>query len=223
MIYLVMFFSGILTFVSPCFLPLLPLYISYMAGNQGDKKTTIKNSLAFCLGFTIAFLIIGVVFSNLYIAFAKEMEYVRIIMGIIIIIFGLDFLGFNIIKFKRSNFFNVDVDVSNLNVYKSFVFGLVFSISHSHCLNVFLGTALVLTASSDSLSAINGFLQILVYSLGLSLPFLLFALLIDKLNSTFDFLKKNMESIRKLSGYFIILMGILIILNIQDKIILYFS
>ncbi len=170
-----------------------------------------------------AFSLISILFTNLYIAFSQQMDYIRIIMGIIVILFGLDFLGVKIFKFKTSNRFHIDVDVKNLNVYKSFVFGLVFSISHSHCLNIFLGTALALTASSDTVNVLNGFVQIVIYSLGLSLPFLLFAILIDRLNTTLDFFKNNMEIIRKISGYFIILMGILIIFDIQDKIIYYFS
>ncbi len=221
MIYFLLFISGMLTFFAPCILPLVPLYLSYLTGTKSNKKKSISNAIAFCCGFTLIFVAVGVIFSTVYIALGSKIVYLHYFLGIIIILFGLNFLGVNIIKIPSINKKNLEVDITNINFFKSFLFGVVFALSFSPCLNAYLGTALALASSTNTTDAIVGGVQILFFALGLSVPFLLSAILIEHMKNTMTFMKKHMNIINKISGLFMIFMGILIFFGLHNKIAMF--
>lgn len=204
--YIVSFLEGIITFVSPCLLPMLPLYISYFAGGgERNTKTTLKNAFGFVLGFTTVFVAMGALAGTVG-AFLKEYQTaVNIVSGIIVIFFALNFLGvFKLNIFKGSN---KKVDTSNLGFFSSLLFGIIFSIGWTPCVGAFLGSALMLASQQGHV--LTGMIMLLLYSAGLGVPFILSAVLIDKLKSTFDFIKKHYKVINTVSGIILIIIGIL--------------
>ena len=143
--YFISFLDGIITFISPCLLPMLPIYISYFAGgSERDTKKVIKNALGFILGFTVIFVLLGALAGTFGALLSKYKIIVDIITGSIVVFFGLNFLGvFQINLFKGTQFSKVE----NLGFVSSFLFGMVFSIGWTPCVGAFLGSALLLAAS----------------------------------------------------------------------------
>ena len=204
--YFISFLEGIITFISPCLLPMLPIYISYFAGgNIKNTKKTLTSGFAFVLGFTTIFVTLGALAGTLG-SFLKEYQTaVNIISGFIVIIFGLNYLGLLKIQLFNGNRKNFNTD--NLNFISSFLFGIIFSIGWTPCVGAFLGSALMLASQQGH--ALTGMLMLLAYSLGLGIPFIISAVLIQKLKTTFDFIKKNYSIINTVSGILLILVGIM--------------
>ena len=208
--YFIAFLEGIITFVSPCLLPMLPIYISYFMGDeeQANKRHVLKNAFGFILGFTFVFLVLGAFAGSIGHLLVDYNRQVQILSGIIIILFGLNFTGFIKIpllnKSRTSN-----INTANLNFGTSFLFGSVFSISWTPCVGAFLGSALMMASTKGSFT--EGMLMLLLYSIGLGIPFFLSALLLDRLKQTFDFIKKHYRLIHLLSGGILIIVGLMMI------------
>lgn len=208
--YFIAFLEGIITFVSPCLLPMLPIYISYFMGDeeQANKRHVLKNAFGFILGFTFVFLVLGAFAGSIGHLLVDYNKQVQILSGIIIILFGLNFTGFIKIpllnKSRTSN-----INTANLNFGTSFLFGSVFSISWTPCVGAFLGSALMMASTKGSF--MEGMLMLLLYSIGLGIPFFLSALLLDRLKQTFDFIKKHYRLIHLLSGGILIIVGLMMI------------
>ena len=204
--YLFTFLEGIASFISPCLLPMIPIYISYFIGE--DEKSSNKkiiNALGFVLGFTLVFLILSIFASTLGILISNNIKYIKIIFGIIIIFLGLNYM--EIIKLKFLNKYKVfNADKKNLNFLKALIFGAVFSISWTPCIGTFLSSALLLVAKHQDM--LKGILLMLVYSIGLGIPFIISVVLIEKLKQAFDIIKRNYNIIKKISGAILILIGI---------------
>jgi len=206
--YLISFLEGIITFISPCLLPMLPIYISYFVGrdNDKDKKSTLANALAFVLGFTFVFVLLGA-FAGLVGGFFKgHRTAVNIISGAIVVLFGLSFMELIRIPLISSNH-QMKLKTVNAGFLSSMLFGIIFSIGWTPCVGAFLGSALMLAASSGE--SAKGVLMLLCFSLGLGIPFIASAVLIDRLRFAFDFIKKNYRIIRLISGGLLVLVGIL--------------
>jgi len=206
--YLISFLEGIITFISPCLLPMLPIYISYFAGqgSEGKKKSTIINSLGFVLGFTLVFITLGA-FAGTIGGFLKEYRTaVNIVSGIIVILFGLNFIELIRIPFLNMNR-QLKIKTVNIGFGSSVLFGVVFSIGWTPCVGAFLGSALMLAASGGE--SLRGILMLLCFSLGLGIPFIASSILIDRLKSTFDFIKKNYRIFNLVSGGLLVIVGIL--------------
>ena len=204
--YVISFLEGIITFISPCLLPMLPIYISYFAGG-GERSTgkTLKGALGFVTGFTIVFVILGALAGTVGSFLREYQTAVNIVSGLIVIVFGLNFLGvFNLNLFKGSP---RAVNTDNTGFFSALLFGVVFSIGWTPCVGAFLGSALMLASQQGSV--LVGTLMLLAYSLGLGVPFILSAVLIDKLKSAFDWIKRNYKVINIVSGSLLILIGIL--------------
>ncbi|MGI6361704.1 MAG: cytochrome c biogenesis CcdA family protein [Bacillota bacterium] len=206
--HLLLFLEGIITFISPCLLPMLPIYISYFAAGKTDKQKTLKNALGFTLGFTVIFVIMGA-FMGIFGQLLQEYNTaLNIVTGSIVILFGLNFLGV-----FRVNFFNKIGKQSNtvkdLGFLSSILFGVIFSLSWMPCVGAFLGSALLLASLGGSM--LQGISMLFAFSLGLGIPFIVSALLIDQLKTTFDFIKKNYKIINILSGSLLIIIGILMV------------
>ncbi len=204
--YFVSFLEGIITFVSPCLLPMLPVYLSYFAGG-GERSTrkTAVSALGFVAGFTVVFVALGALAGTLGGFLKAHQTAVNIVSGLIVVFFGLSFLGvvrLNVFKGSRGGMQNGEA-----GFFSTMVFGMVFSVGWTPCVGAFLGSALML-ASQQGQTAV-GMLMLLCYSLGLGIPFLLSALLVDKLKSTFDFIKRNYAIINTVSGILLILVGVL--------------
>lgn len=204
--YVISFLEGIITFISPCLLPMLPIYISYFAGGgERTSRRTLVNALGFVLGFTILFTAMGALAGTLGSFLIKHQTAVNIISGIIVIFFGLSYLGVFRLNIFRGSRFTMDSD--NMGFLSSILFGVIFSVGWTPCVGAFLGSALMLASQQGHV--LTGVLMLLCYSLGLGIPFLISAVLIDKLKSAFAFIKKNYKIINIICGLLLILVGIL--------------
>lgn len=208
--YIFTFVEGIASFISPCLLPMLPIYVSYFVGKNDDEKNNkaLINSIGFVTGFTILFMLLGIFASSVGKIISTNIKYIKILFGIIIILLGLNYA--DLIKIKILNKqSNMKADTKNLNFIKSMLFGMIFSISWTPCVGAFLSSALLLIAKEQNI--IKGIVLMFLYSIGLGIPFIISAVLLDKLKNVFAFIKKNYGIIKKISGVILILMGIYII------------
>ena len=212
--YFISFLEGIITFISPCLLPMLPIYISYFAG--GGKRSTKKSlmgALGFVTGFTLVFVLMGALAGTVGSLLREYGTVVNLISGLIVILFGLHFLGvFHISLFRGSK---KALHTDNMNFFTAVLFGIVFSLGWTPCVGAFLGSALMLASQQGHV--MEGMLMLLCYSMGLGIPFLLSAILIDYLKSTFDFIKRHYDVINKISGGFLIGIGILMMTGLMEK------
>ncbi|MBR4111042.1 MAG: cytochrome c biogenesis protein CcdA [Clostridia bacterium] len=208
--YLFTFIEGIASFISPCLLPMLPIYVSYFVGKNDDEKNNkaLINSIGFVTGFTILFMLLGIFASTIGTLISSNIKYIKILFGIIIIVLGLNYADFIKIKLlnKQSN---MKANTKNLNFIKSMLFGMIFSISWTPCVGAFLSSALLLIAKEQDI--LKGIVLMLLYSIGIGIPFIISAVLLDKLKNVFTFIKKNYGIIKKISGVILILMGIYIV------------
>jgi cytochrome c-type biogenesis protein len=203
------FLEGIITFISPCLLPLLPVYITYFtAGGESGKTKAVTNSLGFILGFTLVFISMGAFAGSLGMALRTHETLVNVICGVIVVILGLNFLNVINIPLFNAKFGGNNAKQTKLNFLKSLVFGAVFSISWTPCVGVFLGSALMLAAQSAS--AAKGVVMLLCFSAGLGIPFLLSAVFIEKLKGAFSLVKKHYKVINTVSGCILVSVGTLI-------------
>lgn len=218
--FLISFFEGVLTFVSPCLLPMIPIYVAYFAaGKEQQLAIVLRNAIGFVLGFTIVFVAMGALAGMLGSFLVRYRVVLNIICGLVVICFGLYFLGV-----IHLNFFKGVRGFSNrqgLGVFSSLLFGMVFSIGWTPCVGAFLGSALVLASQQGS--ALTGTLMLLSYSIGLGLPFILSALLIDKLKGAFASIKRHYGAITKVCGWLLILIGILMATGLLDNLLAIFS
>ena len=207
--YLFTFIEGIASFISPCVLPMLPIYISYFIGEDNKKVSkAVINSIGFVLGFTIVFILLSILASRFGGIISNNIKYVKILFGIIIILLGLNYMEILKIKFLNKTK-GINNKVKDLNFFKSMIFGMLFSISWTPCIGTFLASALLLIAKNQDM--VKGILLMLVYSIGLGIPFIISAVLLEKLKEVFDFIKKHYDIIKKISGVILIIMGIYMI------------
>lgn len=203
--YLISFLEGIITFISPCLLPMLPVYISYFAGGgESGIRRTLKNAAGFVLGFTLVFTLLGALAGTLGSFLTRHQTAVNIVSGLIVVVFGLSFLGVVRLSVFRGG--RNGKTVSELGFFSSVLFGMVFSVGWTPCVGAFLGSALML--ASQQAHALKGIVMLLCYSLGLGIPFILSAVLIGRLKSAFDFIKRNYKTINIISGLFLIVTGV---------------
>lgn len=204
--YFVSFLEGIITFVSPCLLPMLPVYASYFAGGgERSKKKTLLGALGFVLGFTLVFVLLGALAGTLGGLVRRYQTVVNVLTGGIVILFGLNYLGVLRLNLFRGS--KRAMRGENGGFFSSVLFGIVFSVGWTPCVGAFLGSALLLVAGQGRV--LEGMLMLFLYSLGLGIPFVVGAVLIDRLKSAFDFIKKHYRVINIVSGTFLILIGVL--------------
>lgn len=204
--YVISFLEGMITFISPCLLPMLPVYLSYFAGG-GERTTrkTLSGALGFVLGFTLVFVAMGALAGTVGSFLKEHQTAVNLVSGLVVIFFGLNFLGvFKLQLFRGSS---RSMDTSNLGFFSSMLFGIIFSLGWTPCVGAFLGSALMLASQQGHI--LDGMLMLLVYSLGLGIPFILSAVLIDQLKSTFNWIKQHYRIINAFSGGLLILVGVL--------------
>lgn len=204
--YIFTFLEGIASFISPCLLPMLPIYLSYFMGKEEKNlKKAIKNAIGFVIGFTIVFLILSIFASQLGSFISQSISYIKIIFGILIILLGLNYMDVLKIKFLNKTK-TIKTQTKDLNFLKAILFGILFSFSWTPCIGTFLSSALLLIAKQQDL--VKGILLMLVYAIGLGIPFIISVILIEKLKEVFNFIKKHYRIIKIISGIILIIMGI---------------
>lgn len=206
MSYAIAFLEGIITFISPCLLPMLPIYISYFAGGgERSTKKTLTGALGFVLGFTVVFTAMGALAGTLGSFLREHQTMVNLVSGLIVILFGLNFLG--VVKLNLFGGSRAAFNTDNMGFLSAVLFGVIFSLGWTPCVGAFLGSALLLASQQGSVFA--GTMMLLAYSLGLGVPFILSAVLIDNLKTTFDWIKRNYSVINTISGMILVVIGIL--------------
>ena len=206
------FGAGLISFLSPCVLPLIPGYISYISGTTYNElvetKIKVYPLVFFTLGFSIVFILFGAAATFIGKLFLNYSNELRIIAGIVILIFSFHILGFLNLKF-----FNYEkrFQVSNNNFFGPIVLGMAFGFGWTPCIGPILGSILVLATTEESLS--KGIILLTFYSLGLAIPFIISGLLIQKFINVSKKLKSKMKLVVNISGYFLLVTGILILTN----------
>lgn len=212
--YLISFLEGVITFISPCLLPMLPVYVSYFAGG-GERSTgkTLKAALGFVAGFSLTFIALGTLAGTVGGFLRSHQTAVNIVSGLIVIFFGLNFLG--IIRLNLFRGSSRRMETGDMGFFSALVFGLVFSVGWTPCVGAFLGSALMLASQQGQ--ALMGMMMLLAYSLGLGIPFVISALLIDYLKSAFDWIKRNYRIINAVCGWLLVLMGLLMATGLMGR------
>ena len=204
--YLISFLEGIITFISPCLLPMLPIYLSYFAGGGArSTKKTLVNASGFVLGFTILFVAMGALAGSLGSFLTRYQSWVNLIGGGIVILFGLNYMGLlklNLFRGSRGG-----LKAGDMGFWSAALFGMVVSVGWTPCVGAFLGSALMLASQQGTVT--EGMGMLLCYSLGLGIPFLFSAVLIDKLKGAFNWIKAHYDIVNKVCGGALVLVGIL--------------
>lgn len=215
MAYLTAFLEGIISFISPCILPILPLYFSYLAGGvaerQQKKGVLLKNSIAFVVGFTILFVALGAASTTIGKYLETHLTLLNRIGGALVILFALNNLGFVLIPALNDNHKIQLKGLQNMNIPKSLLFGFVFAVGWTPCVGPLLGSALMMAANAALLY--KGMLTLLSYALGLAIPFLLSAVLIEQAEGAFSAIKKHAKLITIISGLFLLAFGIALVIG----------
>lgn len=215
--FLITFLEGVISFLSPCMLPMLPVYLSYFAGNADKRHHGLLRASAFVLGFTVIFSLLGLFAGTLSAFLSEYRTAVNIVSGLIVIAFGLSYLE----VFQLPFFKGIQKQHEVNNVFSAFVFGVIYSVSLTPCVGAFLGSALMMASASGT--ALQGVLLLVTYSLGLGVPFLLSAVLLDTLSGAFQFIKKHYRIVNLVSGLFLILTGICIAMGWMNRLMAVFS
>ena len=207
------FTAGLLSFLSPCVLPLIPSYVSFITGLsidevQHSRRVTLVHSLLFIAGFTIVFLALGATATVLGRLLVQHRDWVGRIGGVLVIVLGLYLLGvFNISVFAREK--RVHIANKPLGYLGTLVVGMAFAAGWTPCIGPILGGVLTYTASSADLN--RGLVLLFAYSLGLAVPFLLAALMIDRFMELFQRYRGALVWISRASGVLLVAVGILMI------------
>ena len=194
------FLEGLISFVSPCMLPLLPVYVTYFSAGEAGKGDIFLRAFAFMAGFTVVFVALGVFAGSLGAALAAHRTAVNVVCGVLVIVFGLGYLGV-----FRLPFSGMKSGFTPTSVASAFVFGLIYSVSLTPCVGAFLGAALMQAASAGG--AVQGAILLLAYSLGLGVPFVASAVLLNRFKAAFGFIKGRYNIINPLCGALLVLFG----------------
>jgi len=212
---------GLLSFISPCVLPLVPAYLTYISGLTFDELTgserrgriiakTVLNAAVFCLGFTVVFLAMGVTATKLGSFLQTHKTLFNQIAGIIIIIFGFHMVGAYQLKFLLMER-RFEGKKGKWGLLGTFVVGVAFAFGWTPCIGPFLAGLLFLASNQNTVW--QGFFLLLVYSLGLAVPFLLAAIAVNSFLSAFQKIKKHFRTIEVIGGILLIEFGHIILFN----------
>ena len=206
--YLITFLEGLITFISPCVLPMLPVYALYFTAGEQEGRTgrALTRALGFVLGFTLLFVALGVFAASLGALLARHQRAVNLVTGAIVVLFGLHYMGALRIGLLQRTV-RPDVQVKAQGFFSCALLGVVFAAGWSPCTGAFLGSAMMLAASRSG--AVEGMLLLLCYSLGLGVPFVLCALLIDRLKGALAAVKRHYTVVNRVCGAFLVLVGVL--------------
>ena len=208
------FAAGLISFLSPCVLPLIPGYISFISGASlnellAKKKINLIPLILFSLGFSFVFIIFGAAASFLGQILLQNSQTLRIVAGLIIIIFSLQLLGIFNIRFL--NFEKKIYTKKNNNIWFSFIVGMAFGFGWTPCIGPILGSILALASTEETI--FRAIILLSFYSLGLAVPFILSGYLMQRFLMFSKNFKKNINMLSKTGGFILLVTGILILTN----------
>ena len=211
---LIAFGAGLISFLSPCVLPLIPGYISYISGSSLNNLIEKKNVnlipiILFTVGFSIVFIIFGAASTFLGQVLLQNSQELRIAAGLLIVVLSLHIIG--IINIKFLNYEKRIQTNTNTNFYSPILIGMAFAFGWTPCIGPILGSILVLAATEESIN--KGVFLLTSYSLGLALPFIMSGYLIQKFLIFSKNFKKNINLVSKIGGIILLITGILILTN----------
>ena len=220
--FITVFLEGLISFFSPCIIPIIPLYMSYLAGSAKTvnedgtitykRKTTLLHTLFFVLGISASFFILGLSFTAIGSFFNNSKYILLIICGILIIAMGLFQTGIIKIKFlQKEKKINANINIKKMNPLFAFILGFLFSFAWTPCVGPALSSVLMMAGSEESL--LIGNLYVLLYAIGFIIPFLILGLFT---NEALNLLKKHQKSLMnlvKIGGLLLIVIGIILLYN----------
>ena len=211
---IIAFGAGLISFLSPCVLPLIPGYISYISGSSLNELVEKKNInlipiVLFTVGFSIVFIIFGAASTFLGQVLLQNSHELRVLAGLIIVILSLHIIGvinINFLNYEK----RIQTNVSK-NFFSPILIGMAFAFGWTPCIGPILGSILVLASTEESLG--KGILLLSFYSMGLAIPFILSGYLMQKFLIFSKNFKKNINKVSKIGGIILLITGILIITN----------
>lgn len=213
---LITFLEGLITFISPCVLPMLPVYVLYFTGGDARPaiRRTLLRALCFVLGFSLVFMLLGVFAGTLGSLLLRYQRMVNLITGGLVTLFGLHYAGIlRITLLERT--LRPQARIQAKGCASCILLGAAFAVGWSPCTGPFLSAAMMLAASEGQV--MTGMLLLLGYALGLGLPFVLCALLIDRLKGALAWVKRHYAVINKLCGVFLICVGVLMMSGLYRR------
>jgi len=225
--YVLLFLEGMITFISPCFLPVLPAYIAYFAGERSadeGKTKTVVNAVGFVLGFTLVFVALGAFAGRIGWLLREYSTVVNLVTGAVVVAFGLHYLGvlrFSFGSLRAQSRLQQTIEKKPLTFLTAFLFGLVFSIGWTPCISAFLGAALLRAAQYGTM--LEGMRMLFVFSMGLGIPFITSAVLIDQLKGAFALIKRHYRVVNAFAGGLLIFVGILMMTGIFERFVALFA
>ncbi|MGL5753023.1 MAG: cytochrome c biogenesis CcdA family protein, partial [Paraclostridium sp.] len=215
---IVVFIEGVLSFLSPCILPILPIYLSMLSNSSIEnlkndsflKNSLFKNTIFFVLGISTTFFILGSSINALSTFLNSNKDLIMIVGGIIIVFMGLFYMDI-----MKSNLLNKEkrfkIKSKKMNLATSFLLGFTFSFGWTPCIGPMLASVLIMSSSSSSISI--AYLLIAVYTIGFILPFIIMSLFYNKLINRIDKIKNHTYKIKKVGGWIIVISGVIMLSN----------
>lgn len=198
-----LFAEGMLAFISPCLLPMLPIYLAYLTAEDG--KGRLSGALAFVAGFTLVFTAMGAGASAIGSLFAAHQTLLERASGVVIMLFGLHFM--DIVNIRPLNLeFRANFAPERRGIAGAFIFGCAFSLGWTPCLGPMLASALMLAASAETL--MRGVLCLVVFSAGLAVPYILCALFLPRLTGILGIFRRHANAVKKISGALLFIAGL---------------
>lgn len=230
---LMVFLEGVLAFLSPCILPMLPVYLVYLAGDEAaGRQRRVINTLGFIIGFTLIYVALGATATSLGRALFRNQEHLRRLSGVIMVVLGLHYLGVfdRLLAWLASHFVqgaaaspgeHLLQQGQGRGFLRSLLFGLAFTVTWTPCLTAWVGAAMTMAANSATVW--QGIGLLFAFSMGLGIPFMLTALLYESLATGFAVIRRHLRQIRLFSGLLLILIGILLLTNLIGRYMSFFS
>ena len=207
-----LFLEGLLAFISPCMLPMLPIYLMYLAAEtENGRRASVVNTIGFVCGFTLVFMALGASATALGSLLNAHRDMLQRVSGVVIMLFGLHFLGvfkFGFLDIEKK----FDIKSNRGGFLGALLFGAAFSLGWSPCLGPFLGSALMLAGSAGTMA--RGVFYLFVFSMGLGIPYILAAVFFTNIKGLFQWLKKHGKGIKTFSGVVLLLMGAMLLFDL---------
>lgn len=221
--YVMTFAEGLLAFLSPCILPMLPVYLIYLAGDEeSDSKRLLLNTLAFVAGFSTLFILLGATATGIGSLLKAHASLLQRLGGLIMLLMGLFYLDIPALTRLTASLPSPGRKAGGapgkkpegLHIGSSYLFGAAYSLTWSPCLSTWLTAALIQASQASTLW--SGILLLALFSLGLGLPFILTAVLFDQIKHIIGGIKRHMMTIKRVSGALLILVGLSMLFGLFD-------